>query len=442
MSKGRVYLWTPDPLRPLGGRVAVEVVPLLRLDASNKQDARLRGQYVCVRNGGAVNTLDPISGMVHCNPLGDACPDGDGNFFFEPGRGGGRMDKKLVAEPKHRCRYEQAAHFGEVNTYYHLDLVAAYIHELLGELKAAPLPCVTAVVNAHHAATEAAGYSDGIRHQDRWLPFQGGHYRLPARRYDMTEPQALAPHGEIHLGPGRKLLHHGALVEATGRAYRANASHNAGILYHEYGHHLARHTADFRGNALRRRDRQNNRKPAIEEGTCDYLAATMLNTPHIWAWHRRHDSCEIHPRSLLSPKTMADFATGAGADAHDNGTIWAAALWDLRTLLGARLTDLLLLQALVLIGSITVPDGPMAIARMRQAKKGYGAGLTALIHVDRLLSGSQNRRWIENVFAKRGIYPDQETPWDQAVAEGVPEDRAALFGADEISWPKVEDFEL
>jgi hypothetical protein len=73
----------------------------------------------------------------------------------------------------------------------------------------------------------------------------------------------------------------------------------------------------------------------MDEGTSDYWAAAMLETPHIWAWHRRHDDYEIHPRSLVSAVTMADYDHGERADPHTNGTIWATALWDLRQAINA-----------------------------------------------------------------------------------------------------------
>ena len=299
---------------------------------------------------------DSPANMARAVAIGDAEPDQHDDFLFEPGRGGGRVDKVTVAEADFRGRYIQASHFGEVNTCYHLSRIASYVEELLDELGAARLPQVTAVVNAHHAATEACGIRDGVRGTRNWLPFQGGHYRLPSRSYDIPELNPVSPNGEIHLGPGWQLLTDGALVRAAGDRYRANASHNAGIIYHEYGHHITRHTADFRGNSLKSPQRQNNRKTALDEGTCDYWTAVMLETPHIWVWHRRHDEQEVHPRSLVSRKTMADFDSGPKADPHANGTIWAAALWGLRTELsrgeadGGKKCDLLLLKTLLLIG--------------------------------------------------------------------------------------------
>jgi hypothetical protein len=414
MSFGRVYLWTPDPKKILGRSVSSDIMPLLHLDKEGEGNQRLWGRYVRVRNAGKINEPDPRTGRARAVPIGDAQPNAEGDFLFEPGRGGGRMDKIELAEPGFRSRYIAASHFGEVNTYFHLDRIAACIDELLRQLGAKPLPRVTAVVNAHHAATEKNGIRDGVRgaRSQRWLPFQGGHYRLPSVRYDVCEQQPVSPEGEIHLGPGWKLLHHGALVEAAGGRYRANASHNAGIIYHEYGHHLTRHTADFRANALRSPEHQSNRKTALDEGACDYWAARSLGTPHIWAWHHRHDDHEVHPRSLTSSKTMADFDSKPGADAHSNGTIWAAALWDLRTRLvakhpdGVLRTDLLVLKTLLLLGQLVGPNGETSVSAVRRARESFAAALSSLLRADGMLYGGAHREIILTAFAQRRIHPE------------------------------------
>ena len=437
MAYGRVYVWIPDPRSTLGGHVTVSSVPLPRLDTSIKGRGRLWGRHVRVRNGGEINAPLASKSGSRIVPISDALPNADGDFIFEPGRGGGRIDKVNrdgasafpaeflesgvpFPEPEFRWRYIQAAHFGEVNTYFHLDLIAAYIDDLLRQLGAPSLPPVTAVVNAHHAVTERAGIRDGLERGDRWLPFQGGHYRLPAEHYDLHEHEPISPDGEIHLGPGRNLLQHGALVEAAGGPYRANASHNAGILYHEYGHHLTRHTADFRANALRSPTRQNNRKVAIDEGTCDYFAATMLGTPHIWAWHLRHDDEVIHPRSLVSSKTMADYDTSPAADAHANGTIWAAALWDLRTKLGrieadgVRRTDLMVVQALLLLGQLRDTSGEKTVNELRRLRKRFETGAAAMLQADEVLYAGRHRELIHGSFSQRGVEPQDIREWPPA----------------------------
>lgn len=408
MRRGYVYVWTPPgPSGSRGGRVTAAVVPLLRLETDGGQSGRLWGRHVRVRNDGAVNEPDSATGSVRGVSIGDARPNMEGDFLFDPGCGGGRMDKVVLADPERRCRYIQASHFGEVNTYFHVDRIAAYVDDLLRQLGAQRLPRVTAVVNAHHAATEKDGLRDGVRgtRTGRWLPFQGGHYRLPSWRYDVSEFQPISPQGEIHLGPGWQLLRSGAIVEAAGRPYWSNAAHNGAILYHEYGHHIMRHTADIQVNALRPPGQQRNRKAAIDEGTSDYWAAVMLGTPHIWAWHRLHDDQEIHPRSLASPKTIADYDSSPQANPHTNGTIWAAALWDLRTRLdasqpeGGRRADLLALRALLLLGQLTAPRN-----ELRRARESYEMGLAALVRADELLHAGRNREAILTCFGKRGIH--------------------------------------
>lgn len=409
MNLGRVYEWTPSTDQRYAGSIVQSVVPLPNLLASEDGVNRLSGLHVDVRNGGVLNEIDRSSGTVVAVQMGSARPDREGNFLFEPGRGGGRMDKVVVPDPDFRHRYEQAARFGEVHTYFHIDRIATTINALLRDLGSAPLPPVTAVVCAHNGVAGEDGSRDGICRDGRGLAFQGGHYRLPARAYDMSEPTPIAVNGEIHLGPGRQLCEYGALAEAAGSRYRANASHNAGIIYHEYGHHINRHTADFRANALRPSYRQNNRKTAIDEGTSDYWAAAMLGTPHIWAWHHRHDETQTHPRSLTSAKTMADFVVGPEADPHANGTIWAAALWDFREKMsetvtdGARKADLAILQAMLLIGQLGCELTPPIVAGVRSARLSFAAGVRALLDADARLNRGENARLIREVMDSRGI---------------------------------------
>jgi len=411
MSKGRVYIWTPDPSRGLYGRLTASIEPLPHLHPKGKGGSQLSGRFVSVRNGGAVYEPDSFGNGIRVVPLGDAQPDREGDYLFEPGRGGGRIDKVVHSGGDFRWRYVQASRFGEVNTYFHLNRVAEYIHKLLKELGASSLPPATCVVTAHHAATEQDGIRDGVRGRNHWLPFQGGHYRLPSRRFEMPEFSSIAQDGEIHLGPGWQLLEHGALVDTAGGRYRANASHNAGIIYHEYSHHITRHTADFRANGLQPGNQQNNRKTAMDEGTCDYWAAAMLGTPHIWILHRRHDNREIHARSLTSPKSMAEYNNASRADVHSNGTIWGAALWDLRTRLsamdpcGAGQADLLVLKALLLLGNVFPRWQETTVRNVRAARKSFQVGLTALLLADELLNKGLHRKILLEIFAKRGIWP-------------------------------------
>jgi Bacterial capsule synthesis protein PGA_cap/Fungalysin metallopeptidase (M36) len=421
-SRGRVYLWVHEPSRDSWGRVVETVVELPRLDDSGAGHRALRGRHVCVRNAAVIPVPGPVQGSAVSAAVGDAQADENGDFLFQPQRGGARLDKSRLRKEPYRRRYVEASHFGEVNTYFHVDRIAAHVNSLLSELGAPLLPRVVVLVNAHHAAVPLAdGTRDGILQLDRWVPFQGGHYRLPSHQHGVPEREPLSPEGEIHLGPGWKLLEHGELVAAAGGRYRHIASHNAGTIYHEYGHHIARHTADFRGNALRPPDRQSNIKPALEEGFCDYWAATLLDTPHIWAWHRRHDEREIHERSLTSSLTLADFDNCEQADPHDVGTVWAAAMWELRTRMqasrpdGARACDRLALQALLLIGAQPA-EPPGGLQRLRRQRASFAGALGALLRADAMLHGGAFRDALLDGFGRRGIEPAERPA---PIANGV-----------------------
>jgi hypothetical protein len=88
-----------------------------------------------------------------------------------------------------------------------------------------------------------------------------------------------------------------------------------------------------------------------------------------------------------------------------NGTIWAAALWDLRTQLaasqtdGGRSTDLLVLRSLLLLGQFT--NNRKELCRARAS---YAVGLAALVLADELLYAGRNRKIILKCFSHRGLH--------------------------------------
>ena len=420
MNQGLVYIWKPDPVHPLGGRVEKGLVDLGELVVSEAGRPQLQNRLIAVRNGGRRYKLNPVSMEFEDTAIGNAEPDSKGDFCFEAGKGGGRLDKYPYASEDFQHRYVQASHFGEVNTLYHLSKISFYVDDLLRELGEPSLPPVIAVVNAHHAVTLTNAVKDGLhKYEHRCHPFQGGHYRLPSKHNTVVEHHPVAVDGEIHLGPGRKLVDGGALAEFAGSPYRANASHNAGIIYHEYGHHITRHTADFMANHRRKPHRQDNRKAAIDEGLSDYWTAAMLQTPHIWAFHKRHDGEHRHPRSLASRKTMDDFDPAAEADPHVNGTIWGAALWDLRCAIGgreksgARMTDLLVMKALTLIARDCTAGSDVKAARRQRVF--YAGGFSKLLKADSVLFNGRFGTLITETFARRKIFAESEMVSRRAV---------------------------
>ena len=103
---------------------------------------------------------------------------------------------------------------------------------------------------------------------------------------------------------------------------------------------------------------------------------------------------------------MADYDSGPKADEHLNGTIWGAALWDLRTQLaatmpdGSRQADLLVLKALLLIGKLTGPENGQDRKWLRRVRASYAVGLAALLQADELLNASRNRSTIRVRFLR------------------------------------------
>jgi hypothetical protein len=219
----------------------------------------------------------------------------DDDLMFDPAAGGG----PLAAEAADR----QARAFGVVNAAFHTQRALRYAADLLGH----PVPHLIVRIGMH----------DQPR---RW---RGGHYRLPEPAGD--EPVRVHPHGEVHLGGGAAFVH-----SAAGRYFHAPA-HNAAIVCHEVGHHLTRHTADFRLNRLRPPTDQISGKTGIDEGTADVIAAIMLGHPDIYGWHRAHIPESDQRRRKLDPRwTMAAFRGGRDHDQHADGTVWASACWSAR----------------------------------------------------------------------------------------------------------------
>lgn len=321
---------------------------------------KLHGRRVKIESAGFVRLPD---GKIA--PIPDAAADADGNFIFRPEYGGISAWRN---EQHHGIYWQQlieAAQFGQVNAYFHAARLAAYIGELLDEIGAAQLPPMRILTNAH------SGYdlADGTFDQRKIL--DGGHYRMTARRYEPLENTEIDLHGEVHLGGGRFFLKWGLppapgasrTRRLSGQNYLHQTSHNPAIVYHEYAHHIVRHTADFRCNKERLPHKQSNAKCWLDEGSCDYFTAAMLGHGGIYRWHRA-GLPPSHPlfRNLEPGRTMAEFDFSPHPDPHFNGTIWATFLWRIRAKLiereniSERDFDRIVLETLRLIGATGKPN--------------------------------------------------------------------------------------
>jgi hypothetical protein len=274
----------------------------------------------------------------------------DGALCFDPSRGGFRTRENRRACGAFNHLVEEADRFGMVNAFVHTRRALDRLGALLGDLGAPRLPPLHVVVGAH-SGSRLPGFAcgDGDRRDGTLRPLSGGHYRVSRRTTGVPEPEAVDPCGEVHLGPSRYRKPY-----AGAQAYLRNAAHNPAIVYHEIGHHLCRHTADFRLNAERRPERQRNGKTGIEEGIADYVAAVLLGSGRPYGWYR----ADRGRRRDLEMRRHAS-THGAEASAHAGGATGAAAWWRCRGEIvgnGGFASpadhDRVLLEALVAVGSV------------------------------------------------------------------------------------------
>jgi hypothetical protein len=241
----------------------------------------------------------------------------NGSLVFDHAWGGGPL-----AEP---ALDRQARAFGVVNAAYHTQRALRFCALLLGH----SLPHLIVRIGMHEQP----------RH------WGGGHYRLPGQG-QQADPDAVTPTGEVHLGGGA-----GFVRTRDAQRYFHAPAHNTAIIYHEIGHHLCRHTADFRLNRLRPPLQQTNKKTAVDEGTSDLITAVLLGTPDIYGWHRQHVPEGDQRRRKLDPRwTMAHFQGGRDQDPHTDGTVWASACWSARRRVAGAGVDPIRFDALLLRG--------------------------------------------------------------------------------------------
>ncbi|MBO0875110.1 MAG: hypothetical protein J2P19_17145 [Pseudonocardia sp.] len=275
----------------------------------------------------------------------------------------------------------QARAFGLTNAAFHTQRALRYVTGLLGR----PLPRLVVRIGMHERPR-------------RW---GGGHYRLPARDYDPEETEPIAPTGEVHLGGGR-----GLLPTPGARPYFAAPAHNMAIVYHEVGHHVCRHTADFRLNRPRPPNRQTNKKIALDEGCCDLLAAILLGTHDIYRWHRAAlPPWDRRRRALGRQWTMAHFR-GGRSDPHADGTVWASACWSARESVVAAgydpaRFDRMLWRGLELGGAAVAAElGGEVDAQALRLRRHVARQLEAMLRVDPDLADP-----VLAAMAQHGIWP-------------------------------------
>lgn len=164
-----------------------------------------------------------------------------------------------------------------------------------------------------------------------------------------------------------------------------DASVDGDVVFHEYGHGISNRLIGNGSTAL-----SGTQSGAMGEGWSDYWAITINNDGAVGEYVTNSPN-GVRRAAYTVPAaavhdSYADVGVG-GFDVHNDGEVWAATLWDLRTQLGAAVTDLIVLN-----GMKFTPTRPSFL----NARDG-------IIQADQKLNGGANRCAIWTVFARHGM---------------------------------------
>ncbi|HKQ51213.1 MAG TPA: M36 family metallopeptidase [Pyrinomonadaceae bacterium] len=165
-----------------------------------------------------------------------------------------------------------------------------------------------------------------------------------------------------------------------------DSSVDSDVVFHEYGHGISNRLIGNGSTAL-----QGTQSGAMGEGWSDYWACTINNDGVMGEYVTNNTTRGIRRAAYTVPAatvhdSYADVCAG-GCEVHNDGEVWAAALWDLRTQLGATISD-----NIVLNGMKFTPTRPSFL----NARDG-------ILQADQNLNGGANRCAIWTVFARHGM---------------------------------------
>jgi len=165
-----------------------------------------------------------------------------------------------------------------------------------------------------------------------------------------------------------------------------DSSVDGDVVFHEYGHGISNRLIGNGSTAL-----QGTQSGAMGEGWSDYWAITINGDGLVGEYSTGNTTAGIRRAAYTVPaNTIHDSYADVGNQGfsvHNDGEVWAATLWDLRTTLGAPTTDLLVLN-----GMKFTPTRPSFL----NARDG-------ILQADQSLNGGANRCAIWTVFARHGM---------------------------------------
>jgi Zn-dependent metalloprotease len=165
-----------------------------------------------------------------------------------------------------------------------------------------------------------------------------------------------------------------------------DSSVDSDVVFHEYGHGISNRLIGNGSTAL-----GGTQSGAMGEGWSDYWATTINNDGVMGEYVTQNTTRGIRRAAYTVPAatvhdSYADVCTPS-CEVHNDGEVWAAALWDLRTQLGKTITD-----RIVLNGMKFTPTRPSFL----NARDG-------ILQADQNLNGGANRCAIWAVFARHGM---------------------------------------
>ena len=169
----------------------------------------------------------------------------------------------------------------------------------------------------------------------------------------------------------------------TAPAPDRDSSVDGDVVFHEYGHGISNRLIGNGSTAL-----SGIQSGAMGEGWSDYWAITLNNDGAVGEYVTNNPNGIRRAAYSVPAATVHDsYADLQSSSVHNDGEVWAATLWDLRTQLGATTTDLLVLN-----GMKFTPTRPSFL----NARDG-------ILQADQNLNGGANRCAIWTVFARHGM---------------------------------------
>lgn len=173
----------------------------------------------------------------------------------------------------------------------------------------------------------------------------------------------------------------------SGLADDRDSSQDGDVVLHEYGHGVSNRLVGGGTTACL----GGTQAGAMGEGWSDYWAITFYNDGRVGEYVTNNATNGIRRAAYTVPAnpvhdSYADLGAG-GFEVHRDGEVWAATLWDLRTTLGAAISDRLVLE-----GMKFTPCSPSFL----NARDG-------ILQADQSINGNANRCTIWTVFARHGM---------------------------------------